>query len=173
MSILSWFLPPTDIPPGPSSGGSGLSFVPGGRALALLGLSPGAITGGKDRLIDPTTKDYVRTANGEWAETADSRTSMLIQLSVEVGASAFDPEHGTAIPARMRDGSLVEPEFVQAETIRAGGLLVDAGVISDLRVAVRDENDAPLLDESGRFVCKTSWTDLASGSPINSAFSPR
>jgi hypothetical protein len=129
------------------------------------------LSGGSDRVIDPVTRDYVRTANGEWAETADSRTIMLIALSIRLGRSPFDPSHGTAIGDQIQAGILASPEFLQAETVRVGLELAREGVISDLVVSVRDEQNRPLVDDSGRARVRTQWRDLASGSPIDTNFS--
>lgn len=172
MTVTTWIIPRTDIPSGTTPTSPGFSFVPGGRALALLGVTPSSITGGLDRLIDPTTRDYVRDGAGGWVETADSRTIMLGALSIELGASPFDPDHGTAIAQRFRDGTLTEMEFVQAETVRVGEDLAREGILSDLVVTIRDELGRPLVDESGRNVVHTSWRDLASGSPIDQTFTP-
>lgn len=146
---------------------SEFSFVPAWRSPS------GVINGGKDRLIDPETRDYVRTADGKWKDVADSRTAMLIALSVELGASPFDPSHGTVIAQRLRDGTLNSPDLLQAETIRVGSALAEEGIISDLVVAVRDDAGEPLVDEKGRFVVKSAWTDVAAGTSLNSSFTPR
>lgn len=126
----------------------------------------------KDMLLDPVTNDYVRTANGEWAETEDSRTIFLIAVNTRLGQSAFDPDHGTSIYEIMRAGALVTPEILQSETVRVGQALARDGVLSDLVVAVRDVRGKAIHDEAGRTVVKVSWRDLASGSPIDETFSP-
>lgn len=150
--------------------GSGYSFVPGpgGSSLSSLGATPaGDLTGQLDQLIDPVTGDYVDTDNGEWAETADSRTAMMLQLEIEHGASPFQPNDGTTIRARRRDGDPITPEEVEAETLRAGAVLQAAGMIADLEVAIRDDRGRILRDQSGRFTVRVSWRDLASGSPVD------
>lgn len=149
------------------------SFVPAAMSIANLGIGPRSLISGLDRLIDPVTRDYVRTANGEWVETQDSRTIMLISLSVELGASPFDPEHGTSVAAAVRSGSLTSPEFLQAETVRVGADVAAEGVLSDLVVTVRDRDGNELRDQSGRLIVKTQWRDLGSGSPIDATFTPR
>lgn len=133
----------------------------------------GTITAGKDRRINPVTKDYIRTANGEWQEDRTSETALLIALSIELGASIFDPDQGTAIPKALRDGTLTEVDFLQSETVRVGGDLQKAGLIADLVVTVRDRNRRPLVDEAGRATVHTVWRDLAAGSPITATFTPR
>lgn len=173
MSITTWILPRSDTPSPGTGGGSGYSFVAGGRALALLGVQRSSITGGLDRLIDPVTGDYVRTPNGEWAETQDSRTIMLIALRTRLGESAFDPDDGTTIAAAFEQGLVSEPEYLQAETLRVGRDLERDGILSDLRVEVRGGDGRPLQDENGGLVVHASWRDLASGSPINQTVSAR
>jgi hypothetical protein len=161
---------PPPIPPAPSSGGSGLSFLPGGSTLGAIGATLPNITGGLDRFIDPATGDYVRTANGEWAETQDSRTIMLIALSIELGASPYDPNHGTGIAAQRRAGGPLSSDYLQAETVRVGQDLANEGVLSDLLVQATDPTGRQLRDSAGRVAVRTQWRDLASGSPIDSTF---
>lgn len=155
--------------------GSGFSFVPGGggsgaggSSLAMLNAtSSSGLAGQLDQLIDPNTGDYVRNDIGEWAETADSRTSMFLMLEIELGASPFDPGDGTTIKTRLRDGDPVTPEEIQAETLRAGAVLQAAGILTDLEVSVRDASGRLLRDQSNQPVVRTSWRDLCSGSPVD------
>lgn len=142
---------------------SSISFVP---------TQPNDFGGVVDQMLHPVTLDYVRTANGEWQQTADSRTTMLIALSIELGASPFDPDQGSAIAQLMRDGDLVSPEMVQSEVLRVGASLAGEGVLSDLTVAVRDEPGVP-ADKDGAVIIELGWHDLASGSPINEVFTSR
>ena len=149
--------------------GSEFSFVPGGGDPAALGQIVGAAPTPTDMLIDPVTLDYVRTADGAWAETADSRTLMMIALELELGASPFDPQDGTTIAARRRDGDPVTPDEVEAEALRVGERLQREGVIADFSATVRDAAGDLLRDSSGRMVVVLSWRDLASGSPVDLA----
>lgn len=155
-----------------SSFGSGFDFAPSlrlGTPLAALGATEAGDPGQLDMLLDPATLDYVRTDNGEWAETADSRTLVMIMLELELGASPFDPSDGTTIAARRRDGDPVTPEDVQAEVLRVGDILTRAGTIADLDVRVRGADGNILRDSAGRFLVALSWRDLASGSPVDLA----
>jgi len=163
----SGFIP---IPPPPAGTSlSGLSFVPQGFAV----INGSTIIGGLDRLLDPLTGNYVRTPNGEWAETQDSRTIMLIAMSEELGESPFDPDHGTGIEAQRRAGIPLTPDYLEAETSRVGADLAGEGILSGLVVETRDAAGRPLRDETGRQVVKTRWHDLASGSPIDLTITPR
>lgn len=125
-----------------------------------------------DRLIDPVTRDYVRTANGEWAEVPDSRSTMMLMLELRLGASPYDPGDGTTIADLRENGDPLTPEDVLAETLRAGGILQAAGIISDLSVTVRDSFGAVQHDQNGRLLVRTAWHDLASGSAIDEIFTP-
>lgn len=149
---------------------SGFTFVPGGGASADLG----QVLGGSaqtDMLIDPATLDYVRTADGAWAETADSRTMMMLMLELELGASPFDPNDGTTIGARRRDGDPITPDELEAEALRVGEVLQRDGLIADFAANVRDSAGNLLRDQGGRLVVALSWRDLASGSPVDLAIS--
>jgi hypothetical protein len=148
-----------------SSFGSGFSF----SQLANLNATDGGDLGQVDMLIDPVTLDYVRTADGAWAETADSRTLMMLELELELGASPFDPTSGTTIAARRRDGDPVTPGEVEAEALRVGDRLQREGVIADFSATVRDAAGNVLRDSSGRLVVALNWRDLASGTPVDLA----
>lgn len=155
--------------------GSGFSFAigEGGSSLEDLDITaPGALSSQIDQVIDPATWDYVRTENGEWAETADTRTMMLLMLSIELGASPYDPADGTTIAELRRDGAPLTPEVLKDETMRAGGILQAAGIISDLAATVRDPQGRVLKDAAGRTVVAVTWRDLSSGSPVDLAFQP-
>lgn len=173
MSIRTWLIPRTDVPSSPSSSGSGFSFVPAGRSLSAIGVSTLSIQGGQDRLIDPVTKDYVRTDTGDWAETADSRTIMLIAMSVRLGESLFDPEHGSQIEQLMEKGLYISPEVLQSDAVRIGAQLQAESILSGLTVQVRNAEGDPIFDANGVAKVVMNWTDLASGSPINASFTPR
>lgn len=150
-------------------GGSGFSFVPGSGTPPVLGQIVGSAPTLTDMLIDPVTLDYVRNAAGEWAETADSRTLMMIALELELGASPFDPQDGTTIAARRRDGDPVTPDEIEAEALRVGDQFQREGVIADFSATVRDAADRVLRDSSGRLIASLSWRDLASGTLVDLA----
>lgn len=166
------FVAPLAPPPSGTSS-SGLSFVPSGFQLAQLSPTPSTIAGGLDRLIDPDTGDFVRTADGQWAETQDSRTIFLIRMNVHLGKSPFNPQHGTAIAERKALGLPLTPEFLQAETVRVGTELTNEGVLTDMVVVVRDAQGRPLRNKAGRQVVQVQYRDLSSGSPVDQTFTPR
>jgi hypothetical protein len=140
-----------------STFGSGYSFVP----------DPDSPMSSVDQEIDPISGDYVRTSTGEWSEVVDSRTTMLLMIALEHGASPFDPADGTTIAEKMRNGDPVTPEDVREETLRVGEVLRAAGRISDFRVDVHDSDGSILRDQAGRLLVRTSFTDLASGSTVD------
>lgn len=150
-------------------GGSGFSFAPISGSPDDLGQVVGIGAAQTDMLIDPVTLDYVRTSTGEWAETADSRTAMMIMLELEFGASPFDPQDGTTIAARRRDGDPVSVDEVEAEALRVGEQLQREGLIADFSVTVTDSAGNLLRDAAGRLIVSLSWRDLASGSPVDLA----
>ncbi len=138
--------------------GSGYSFVSAGAPTPLT-----------DRLIDPVTRDYVRTTNGEWVEVPDSRTLVMIMLELELGASPFDPADGTTIAELRRNGDPITPDEVQAEAQRIGDALTRAGVLAEFQATTRDAAGNVLRDSAGRMVVALAWRDLASGSPVDLA----
>jgi hypothetical protein len=127
-----------------------------------------------DMYLDPVTLDYVDTDDGEWLETADSRTLVLIMLELRFGEDWSAPGDGTRIKASLEneDGDPTTTAFIVAETQRAMAVLAGDGIVSDVVVVGTDTRGRPLLDESGRQVIKLSWRDLASGSPIDLVFTP-
>lgn len=48
-----------------------------------------------DQQIDQATRDFIRTAAGEWEESEDSRTAVLFQLEQAYGLWWGDPETGS------------------------------------------------------------------------------
>jgi hypothetical protein len=116
-------------------------------------------------LIDPVTLDYVDTDDGEWQETADSRTLVMCMLEMRLGSSYSAPADGTEIKAMLERGDPVTPEIVIADVSRAMGILAADGIVEDVTVGTD-------TDESGRFVLVLHWRDLASGSPVDLVYVP-
>lgn len=150
-------------------GGSSLSFVPS----AVLGLTPAALPGSLDRVIDPKTLDYVRLPDGTWADTADSRTIVLIALSVRLNGSPWDPEDGTQLAAMRERGQSISPELALAETQRVGTALTRDGILSRFTASVRTAAGTNRVDALGRLSILCNWHDLASGSPVNLVYTVR
>lgn len=125
-----------------------------------------------DQYIDPVTLDYVDTADGEFLETADSRTIMMMQLEIRLGSDVTAPRDGTRLKAMLEAGEPVTREVIVAESLSAAQVLVDAGDASDVSATMVDGAGQPLIDEKGRPVVSMSWRDLASGSPVDLVYVP-
>jgi hypothetical protein len=125
-----------------------------------------------DQEIDPISLDYVDTDDGEWAETADSRSIVMCQLDLELGKSITTPGDGTDIKAKLESGDPLTTSFVEAEIRRALAVLEAAGIIGSVRVNGRDENGDQLVDETGRAAFELQWIDVATGSPVDDIYRP-
>ncbi len=158
---FSWRLP--GPPTGDSSPSNSATQNPTLRALRA---------GLLDQLLDPMTLDYVDTDDGEWEETADSRTTVLIMLETELEKSYSAPGDGTRIKEAFERGDPVTVGFVESEYKRAFGVLEKAGVLTGFSMRSTDERGKPLVDHRGRFSPVLSWTDLATGSPVDLTYAP-
>lgn len=133
-----------------------------------------AVAGLFDQVVDPLTYDFIETEDGEWLETADSRSIVLCQLEIELGASIDTPGDGTRVRAQLEneDGEPVTTGFVEAEYRRALGVLEGLGTIAQVQINGRDENGDQLEDESGRAAFEITYIDQASGSPVDLVYRP-
>ncbi len=154
-STYSFQLPATPTAPAPA-----------GTAASLQQATARSVLGGLlDMLLDPVSLDFVDTEDGEFLETADSRTIVMMMIEIRLGESFSDPGDGTRIKALLESGDPVTADIVIAETLRAMQILVDAGIISDI-----DAKAGSTVD--GRFEVQLTWRDLASGSPVDLAYEP-
>lgn len=158
----SWDLPSTPNVPAPAP--SGLTTSSAAIRTVLAGLL--------DQFLDPVTRDYVKTDDGEWLETPDSRTLVFCFLETELGKSFSAPGDGTEIKAKIESGDPLTTAGVEADIRRAMAVLEAAGITGSPEVTGRDEDGEQLLDESKRAVFLLSWIDLATGSPIEAVFRP-
>lgn len=158
----SFDLGATPNPPAPEPSNLGASSA--GLRTVLAGLL--------DQYLDPITRDYVRTDNGEWLETPDSRTIVFIILETRLGKSYSAPGDGTEIADRIETGEPLTTANVEADIRRAMSLLEAAGVVGAVDVTGRDENGEQLVDEAGRAAFLLNWIDLATGSPVEAVFRP-
>lgn len=117
-----------------------------------------------DLYIDPITKDYVDTDDGEWLEVPDSRTLVMVQIDMHFGADYFAPGDGTRIRELLEQGVAPPDELVVSETRRALQVVVDDGTITDLEVTSRRRG--------GELVVDCSWRDRATGMPVDHSFTP-
>lgn len=157
----TWQLPG---PPG-AGGSTAPSSTPAVTARSRLG-------GMLDQYIDPITLDYVDTTNGEWYETADSRTIVMIMIETELEQSYTAPGDGTAIAEMFRRGDPVTPSLVASDIRRAMSILAAAGVISDFTIRVEESPGVVLVDAAGRFAPELHYIDLATGSPVDLVLAP-
>jgi phage gp46-like protein len=118
-----------------------------------------------DLQIDPLTRDLIDTSDGSWAETADSRTSVLFQLETTYGAWWADPTAGSRIRAILTGNDPGGAAEVRDEALRALQVLVDDGVITDLAVTLD-------TDENGRAALLLAYRDRASGRPVDLSYVP-
>lgn len=130
-----------------------------------------------DQYLDPVTLDYVDTDDGEWLETADSRTLVMIMLEQKLGKDWAAPGDGTRVKDSLEntDGDPTTTAFVVAETQRAMAVLAADGIVSDVTVIGTERIggiERAIVDEAGRQVIKVSWRDLASGSPVDLVYTP-
>ena len=105
MSVYTWTIP------SPSGGGGG-----GGGSSSS---SPNAekhasrrTFGFFDMEFDPETRDYINTTDGEWSETEDSRTAVMMQLDIRYGEWHADPTAGSKIPALKDSGLLLSDQSI-------------------------------------------------------------
>lgn len=128
-----------------------------------------AIGGLYDQAIDRDTHDYVRTGAGAWAEVADSRTAVELQLSIRYGEWFADPEAGTLIPAMLEREEPLTAADLEVELRRCLGVLVADGVIGGLTIQVDEDAGVPT---GQRLVASLSYTDLATGAVVDAVYRP-
>ncbi len=126
-----------------------------------------------DQVLDPFTLDYIDTDDGEWLETADSRSIVLIMFETELEQSYSAPGDGTRIREWFERGEPVTVAFVESEYRRAAAILEAAGILTDFSIRSTDDEGNVLLDpRTGRYTPELHWTDLATGSPVDLAYAP-
>lgn len=155
----SWSLP-SNSPPSPTSSGASTAS----SRVVLAGLL--------DQEIDPISLDFIDTDDGEWSETADSRSIVLCQLELELGKSYTTPGDGTSLRERLESGDPLTTLFVESEIRRALGVLEVAGIIGSVVVSGRDDKGRQKYDEANRAVFELDWIDLATGSPVDAQYRP-
>lgn len=121
--------------------------------------------GSADFVIDPITRDFIDTTDGEWLVSTDSRSAVLHQLEIRLFSWWGDPQQGS----RCRDviagdfGGTIED--VKDAALLALQALINEGIIADLAI-VTDK------DETGRDVLLLSYTDQSSGRLVDLAYVP-
>jgi hypothetical protein len=118
-----------------------------------------------DLVIDPMTRDFVDAPDGGWLEGADSRTQVLFQLESIFLAWWGGPFDGTRIRVILAGDDPATATDLRDEVLRGMQALVDAGVISELAVALD-------TDEAGRVVIVLNYRDRSSGRLVDLAYVP-
>lgn len=119
-----------------------------------------------DVYIDPITRDFVETDTGEWEETENAGTAVMIQIESEEGAWWGDGEAGSQNAAILRS-ELPTIEELQDSTRRSLLRLVAAGMISDLHVTIEEQDNAAA---TGALLIR--WFDRSSSRPVDLVYSP-
>ncbi len=112
---------------------------------------------GYDRLIDPTTGDYVDADGGEYEETKTIATAVYHQLKTERGRWWGDADAGSDLYL-IRQKGLTRSTVVFAEDAIRTALqpFVDNGQATDVQVAAS-------ADAFGKLAIEASITDLQGG----------
>ena len=118
-----------------------------------------------DQAIDPITRDFTDTDTGDWDETEDSRTAVLMQLEIRLNEWAGDPSAGSRIHAMLEDTTPTTAEAIRDEALRALQVLVDEGMIDGLAITIDQ-------DELGRATFVLYYKDRASGRAVDLVYSP-
>ena len=112
-----------------------------------------------DIAFDPVTGDFVDDGAGGWARVNDASTSVLNQLAchydrwwadAQLGSRLFERDLFTAAPGSQ----------VQAEVMRAMGVLVTEGLIADLEVLATESR-------TGRVHGRSHYRVVASGQLVD------
>lgn len=159
----SWILPEALVPSAPAPSGPSSATA---RTTGVSGLL--------DQEVDPVTLDFIDTDDGEWAETADSRSIVLCQLEIELGKSIETPGDGTRIREQLEneDGEPVTTSFVESEIRRALSILENLGTLEGVQVSGRDSSGDQLVDDAGRARFDLAYIDHATGSPVDIVYRP-
>lgn len=122
---------------------------------------PGAL----ELVFDPVTRDLIDAPDGWFVEGTDSRSAVLWQLESHFQAWWGSPFDGSRIAAILSGDDPATPQDLRDEALRALQVLVNAGIISDLAVALD-------TDESGHVVVILNYRDRASGRLVDLAYVP-
>ncbi len=87
---------------------------------------------GRDRQIDPATKDYIRDEFGEALTTRTAITSIYHQIAGELGQWVGDPEAGSEFfQLKRAKNPVTSPRVISDILNRALAVLVNAGDITE------------------------------------------
>jgi hypothetical protein len=122
-------------------------------------------TGALELVFDPITRDLIDSPDGWFVEGTDSRSTVLWQLESRYEAWWGSPFDGSRIAAILSGDDPATAQDLRDEVLRALQVLVSAGIISDLAVALD-------IDETGRVVVILNYRDRASGRLVDLAYVP-
>jgi hypothetical protein len=128
-------------------------------------VNPSARPGALELVFDPITRDLIDAPDGWFVEDTDSRSTVLWQLESHFQAWWGSPFDGSRIAAILSGDDPATAQDLRDEALRALQLLVNAGIISDLAVALD-------TDEAGRVVVILNYRDRASGRLVDLAYVP-
>ena len=113
-----------------------------------------------DLELDPTSRDLVDADDGGAVECNDSRSAVLLQLTERRGAGWLDEGTGSRIAELLEREEPADAGELRDAALEALQLLVDRGVIADLRVVVEPAG------KPTEAVLALSYTDVASGGRV-------
>lgn len=115
---------------------------------------------GKDRRIDPVTRDYIADDAGGWEYTRTAATAIYHQVQGELDRWAGDPERGSRFYTLARaKSSLRTPQVVVDIARQALEPLVAEGRITEPEVEIERDRD--------RIRMQVVVTDLSTGEELD------
>ncbi len=116
---------------------------------------------GRDRILDPISRDYVADGKGGYQKTTTLRTAIHHQLLDELGNWVGDPEAGSTLHEFGRAKNSEAQALRAAEAVRVAlQRFVDQGLAKDLDVTVERSVE-------GRWVIRSSITDIQHNETID------
>jgi phage gp46-like protein len=113
---------------------------------------------GLDRQIDPSTRDYVDAAGGEYAETLTMGTAIYHQMLTPLDGWCGDPTAGSALHLVKQKGSGAAGQiFAKGAVAAALKRFEDEGLLEDVEVTAK-------ASANGRITMTTSAIDVGQGS---------
>lgn len=119
-----------------------------------------------DIVIDPVTRDFVETDDGEWEESDDARTAVFCQLDSREGRWWGDPFAGSR-NAEILESDLPTPESLRDSSRRAMLALAGGGLVSDVHITITTHDKG-----RGFAGLLFQWRDRSSNRPADLAYSP-
>ena len=121
--------------------------------------------GALELVFDPLTRDLIDAPDGWFVEGTESRSTVLWQLESLYQRWWGSPFDGSRIRDILSGDDPATPQDLRDEVLRAMQALVDDGIVSELAVALDQ-------DEGGRVVVIINYRDRASGRLVDLAYVP-